>query len=782
MTPERLYSLLDRGIAFDTETHPITPSVLAPPLVVGSVAWYDVNEIDGVLLRPEGVVGEKALDKVRRQFDALLDDPDAVIIGANVAFDMLVMAVDAGKRGIDLMPKIFEAYRAGRVYDIQQAEKLHAIACGTLGSHPRNGGPLKDPATGKQGRYSLAITHELVTGKADAKANDEYRLRYAELEGVPVEAWPVPARVYPVDDVRNTLEDALIQVGHLPRPVVTAAYQRVGEAAPNRNLHDLAAQCYKAFALHLGAAWGFQTDQDAVRILREAALSVRGDLERFVEAGLVRADGSADKAVLKRMVAKAYGCEAPCKVEGCKGGKVKSPKSGNPINCPTCGGTGYDLDAAPVPRTAKDGVSTERSVLIDSGDELVMEFAESGESKKIVETYCPSLERPTITLKPNNPLETARVSYSGAEQTYPRQVGARLAEALRKVRAQMAEVASAYHAPYGVRDCIKARRGKVFYSVDYEGGELVTHAQSCKNLVGFSAMGDALARGVNVHGALGATMMGAEYDDFMRRLKKLKDRRCKDFRQAAKPGNFGFPGGMGSPKLVQQQRKPGGSIPDTPHESGPSLVWDGDAGAWVPGYRGVRFCVLVGAAERCGEVKITEWKNRPYPPLCLACVKVAEHIRETWFRQWPENKPYFDYVSRTVDDVGEVVQHYSGRIRGGLDFCAAANGYFQAFLADIAGRAQCRVSYEQYVDKRSVLYGTRSILFAHDELFGEAPEDIAADAANRVAEIMVEEFREGCPDYAAACKAEPALARRWYKDMSPTFDSGGRLIPWEPRA
>jgi DNA polymerase-1 len=436
-----------------------------------------------------------------------------------------------------------------------------------------------------------------------------------------------------------------------------------------------------------------------------------------------------------------------------------------------------------VPRTDKDGIAAGRDVLIESGDELLMEFAEAGESDKVVKTYVPALEgKPVLTLKPNNPLETGRVSYSGTEQTFPRQVGARLAEALREVRKRNAELNDKRHVPYGVRDClVPSRPGWVFYSVDYEGGELVTHGQSCKNLVGFSVMGDALAAGANVHGALGATMMGLDYAEFMHRLKVLKDKRVADFRQAAKPGNFGFPGGMGAAKLVEQQRKPGGSIPDTPHPNGPSLVWDTESQAWVPGYRGVLFCVLVGATDRCGVEKTTEWKGRETPPLCIACIKVAEHIRETWFRQWPENKPYFDYVSRIVDDVGEVVQHYSGRIRGGVDFTSAANGYFQAFLADITGRAQCRVWHEQYVDRRSVLYGTRSILFAHDELFGETPEDIAADAANRVAEIMVEEFREACPDFAAACKAEPALARRWYKSMSPVFVDG-KLVPWEPKA
>jgi DNA polymerase I-like protein with 3'-5' exonuclease and polymerase domains len=128
-----------------------------------------------------------------------------------------------------------------------------------------------------------------------------------------------------------------------------------------------------------------------------------------------------------------------------------------------------------------------------------------------------------------------------------------------------------------------------------------------------------------------------------------------------------------------------------------------------------------------------------------------------------------------------VEQLYSRRIRGGTNFTSEANGDFQALLADIAGRAQFRVSREQYADKASVLYGSRSVLFAHDELFGEAREDVAADVAERVKEIMIEEFRKGCPNHVAACKAEPAIMRRWYKQAECVRNESGRLIPWEPQ-
>lgn len=349
-----------------------------------------------------------------------------------------------------------------------------------------------------------------------------------------------------------------------------------------------------------------------------------------------------------------------------------------------------------------------------------------------------------------------------------------------------------------IRRPVPIDRRWLYISVDFGGGELVTHAESCLRLVGFTNMGRALNAGADVHAALGATMMGIDFDAFMHKLKKEKDVRCKNFRQAAKPGNFGFPGGMGAVKLVHQQRKQG---PDTSCPAGPVLVYDEITDKFVPGYKGLRFCVLVDNAPRCGIVKVTEWKKRQYAPTCKHCIEVAERIRKAWFRQWPENEKYLGEhgpVNAAVNGNGITVHHMSGRERGVTDFCSAANGWFQGYLADITKHAMCRVSYEQYVPtivrsmdpaypsrfegQPSPLYGTRTIAMIHDEVFSEAPETYAAEAAERKSEIMCESFRLWCPNHKPACKAPPALARRWYKSMEEVRDPvSGRLLPWEPK-
>jgi len=401
-----------------------------------------------------------------------------------------------------------------------------------------------------------------------------------------------------------------------------------------------------------------------------------------------------------------------------------------------------------------------------------MHYGAYQEDDKILDSYVPFLregyDRP-ITLRPNVILDTLRVSYRGLIQTLPRKVSARLSSVL---AARGDEVR-------GVRDCFVARPGKVFYSIDFEGGELVTFAESAVHRVGYSDMGQALLAGVNVHGKLGAIMLGDEYGDFMKRLK-AGDKRRGDFRQAAKPVNFGVPGSMGAVRIVLNKRQQG---PDTPWPEGPTLVSDGDGG-FVPGYKGLRFCLLVGGRQRCGEVKVTEWGSKGYrfnyPPTCKACIECSEDIRGIAFSTWSELRPYLDWHSRNAEDLGWTQCSYTGHVRGGIDYGSGANGDFQTLLAVIAKRAQVRVSYEQYCVKESVLYGSRSIVFAHDELFGECDEDRGHEVSLAVKEIMIDEFRAGCPNHEKACNAEETIMARWYKEAKPVYRAG-RLVAWEPK-
>lgn len=876
MLPKYLQALAENGIAIDTETHRFQPGLKAPPLVVGSASWFEPGpSIKGTLLPKDDLV---------KLFIELLEDDTRVITGANIAmFDLLVIAREYAKRGIDLMPAIYKALHEGRIFDIQIAQALHDIANGNLGNDPRTNAPIINPETGIRGRYSLAYCVDLLLGRKDAKANADYKENYADLENVPIEQWPPEAIQYPIDDTNNTHECALAQTGHLPKISVTHDWMANGACRdcgttkisadchvrrPHRNLHDLANQVYTAHAMHMGAARGFRVNQATVDIVEQHALKKRNaTIGPFIAAGIIREeDHSVNEAVLKRMVAEAYGAKQPCPVcngkgkvpspeakslrcPDCRGrcqpwkagGKIKDPEVASCETCNTtgrvphpnpkmigcviideegekhksCDGTGYLL-TEDVPRSDKEGVGKGRDALHESGDDFLMSYGDYLEDAKILKDYVPYLREARVqnqvtgeyrdiplTLRPNPVLETGRVSYNGYVQLFPRKPGF---------------WDNGVYIP-SLRECLEARKGYVLSSNDYDSGELITHSQSLKWIVGDSKLAEALIAGAKVHNMLGASMIGMGYDEFNARVK---DKVCKNARQAAKPGNFGFPGAMSAVKLVHQQRSQG---PDTVHPSGPNKI-KLENGDYVNGYKGLRFCILMNDAQACGIEKVSRWKDFTIKPTCVECIKCAMRLKEVWQNQWPEHKKYFQYINYCMDygqtitpemldrwhwlkevyapgtqlAPAEIMQHHSGRIRGGLDYCAAANGFFQGLLGDLAKNALTQVSREcydrtyrvpetryynstksKYAGGQSPLYGSHVLAFLHDEILGELIEDNAHDAAMRIEEIMVDSMKFYCPDLAKAARAPGALMRTWNKLAEPMF-SNGRLIPWEPHA
>lgn len=714
-----------RFVALDLETYLIEAGILAPRIVCGSTSR---------------VKGGVYVAELHSKYDALFEakkllESDRIIVGANIAYDFGCLANAAPS----LLPLIFKAYEEKRVYDIQIAQALDAIASGTLFVDPRTGRPMR-------GRYSLKTCVELVLGRDDAKKNDFYRTRYALLENVPLDEWPEEARQYPLDDVNNTLETAIAQVNGGGAGVVSG---------PLRNLGDLSDQCETAFCLHLGAIWGFRTDATRVAKLRERVEEAHGKfVERFANPryAFIRKDGTEDQAAVKRAVIKAYGPAEPCPAK-CDHGKILSEKTGKKINCAECSGTGFDVSW--VPRTDKGGVSKDRDTLIESGDETLMAYGEN-EAEKVRDTYLPFLEtglvRP-VQLRPNVLVESGRASYDGLIQLLPRGV-------------TKGDIAGS------VRPCIVARDGYYFCSVDYAALELCTLAQVCYWVLGYSNMKEVINATGNpgaLHTAFAAKLANVSPEE-MQALIDSGDANAKKYRQAAKAGNFGFPGGMGEAKFVLAKRKRSEGITEGP---------DGTI------YPGIRFCILLGGQERCGIEKITEWKNRPTRPICKHCVEAAAELRRMWFDQWTEIRPYFAWVSERVDAGGELPCFATERVRGGLDFTNGANNGFQALASDGAKYALRRLVRECYLDRKSPLWGTRPIFFVHDEIFAEMPVATAHLAGPRMAEVMVSAMREYVPDVAVA--AEPALMKHWYKEAAPVWiddalmPGGKRLVPWYPK-
>lgn len=360
--------------AFDTETHAIQPGLLAPPVVLGSFAGP--NQKAEIVIEPfERHTANGVWPTVEFYAGSLMSD-NGMIIGANIAYDFACIAATVPSA----FPVIWGWYEQRRVYDIQIAATLNAIAEGRLDDGQlmeRNGRTAIDPKSGKQtNRYSLALCVKEWLGRTDAKENSKYVTQYGELERVPFDMWPWEAKQYPLDDAQNTYD-------------VFEAQVRGGCA----NLVDLPAQAHTAFCLHLGAIWGIRTDAARIAPLKQSTAEHFDVLRKWaLSEGMMRFEKEKyvkNTKVIKARVEAAYNNAAP--------------------------------------KTDTGQTSADRVTLEESGDEVLEKFAEISKVEK-VSGYLETLEGAATTplnIRPNVLLATGRASYEGIVQLLPREGGVR---------------------------------------------------------------------------------------------------------------------------------------------------------------------------------------------------------------------------------------------------------------------------------------------------------------------------------------------------------------------
>lgn len=711
-----------RVVAFDLETHLIAPGVLAPPIVCASLAWRDgpggPNEV-AILLDgdddegPAPVVRTPApweytalvdADQALRVARALLSAPDVLLVGANVTYDLACLCADDPT----LVPLVFAALRENRVSDVQIRERLIALSTGAL--HETRVG-LADltlryvsEAAGLQAKANKAPRGRKTGALAgdDAPAPDDadpWRLRYAELDGVPLADWPEAAVQYPLDDANNTL---LVWEAQNEGPTMVGGFPL---RRPSGRIVSEEGETRAAWALHLAATWGLRATPAAVdRALATWAAAEALSLDAAREGGWYRPEyvgprggsrpAGITTAVLRTAIEDAWGPPSTWDDEG-----------------PAL--------------TEKGAISTSEDALLAAADrpgapEALRRYAAGLQARKRLAVWGPALQSATtrpLTSRPIHLVATGRTAWSGPPLQQPPKDG-------------------------GVRDCFEPRPGTVYVGADYSTAELCAVAQICL-WQGFGRkLLDAINTGADIHCLLAANLDEAgRTPEVIRAAYKAGEKWADDLRQLGKIANFGLWGGLGPAKLAAH------------------------------------------ASKKLGR-RVT--------------VEEASALRDAWRRTWPENRAYFAALERP-DGVTLTVQQYgSGRIRGGCHYTDGANTQFQGFVADIAKDALWRVSHEAYTGTDagdeaegapaggaygpsgalgtvSPLFLARPVLFLHDEIILEAPEESAPEAADRLAEVMVAAGRAYAPDVLWA--AEPVVMGRWRKGARPVRDAAGRLVP-----
>ena len=258
-------------------------------------------------------------------------------------------------------------------------------------------------------------------------------------------------------------------------------------------------------------------------------------------------------------------------------------------------------------------------------------------------------------------------------------------------------------------------------TADYATLELCSLGQVCIDLFGFSRMAEAINGGKDLHVDMASELLGLSYEEAISRYEE-GDAEVKSFRQMSKAANFGFPGGLGADSFVE--------------------------------YALASYGVRISPTE-------------------------AHALKARWMQKWPEMQQFFRYVG-ALSPFGNdftVVQLRSKRQRGGCNFNAGCNTFFQGLAADGAKRAVWQVATECYARPDSALFGARPVAFLHDEIMLECPVEMVDPVATRLKQVMEEAMAEYTPDVGST--AEPAAMLRWYKGAREVREHG-RLVPWTP--
>jgi DNA polymerase I-like protein with 3'-5' exonuclease and polymerase domains len=349
-----------RVIAFDTETHLIKPGCIAPRMVCLTYTYESNGQIEkGILEREVG------LD----WFAIQITSPNVRLVGHHIFYDLGVIAAERPS----LIPAIFRAIDEGRVTDTKIRQQMIDNARGELKFIEDEEGNLRGQD------FSLAALVKRHLKKWISKGADTYRLRYNELDGVPLRDWPEAATKYAIDDAVYTLQ---------------VYYCQENDDSGSVDPREIG-QIQAAWALYLIGMWGIRTDKAAVLKLQK---KLQAELEalkaQLIPTGFIREIGSRDMKAIKARV----------------------------VEC-------YELLGKPVPLTEGGDISTSRDTFGRSGDpylKLVGEYVHVG---KLLTTYVPVLLLGTevpINATYNAILETYRTSCSRPNmQNPPRKGGVR---------------------------------------------------------------------------------------------------------------------------------------------------------------------------------------------------------------------------------------------------------------------------------------------------------------------------------------------------------------------
>ncbi len=747
-------------VAVDTETHRIGPGEVVPKLVcVQAASRDDEGEIE-VQVRGSGDDDQLLL------IETLIRDDSILLVFLNAGYDLAVIA----RAYPHLIPDIWRMLaRVDRVTDVGVREKLMNLSTtGQLSVLELPDGSHMNLLYSMEALAERRLGIDLSADKD--QSDDNWRLNYAMLDGMPFADYPADAARYATEDAIHTLQ------------IYESQAEQIGDRTQGPgSAHGEFFKTSLSFALQIITARGMAIDPvERERLEQWVARELTSDkLSLLYETGILR------RSLPRRPFARSHKKTAEALGIDPEAARTKTQWTDEELEIVEQAGVKISAGKAPsvdtkklhahveelceklgtpVVRTDPSGkfpegqVSTNDKVVntLAPNCPVMAQYQHRQGLQQIANTELPRMQAPFVHFKFDPVKSTFRTGSSGGKkgtQLYPATNGQNINPEVRKAYV--------------------ARPGKVLCSADYDRLELCTLGQKCYELFGHSVLRDMINQGVDVHAYLGSQIALKMHSDFssamveagisedpmkvyeaFSRFKQSDKVELKEiyakFRKLAKPTGLGYPGGLGFARFVE-------------FASGKPYFLNVDTGT-------------------------------------------AKLLKQIWFDTYPEMREYFNWVNTNCEDPlhpprmvmdsqGNPLRDESdgsfvtkklycfttplGHYRSAAAYTDAANGAgLQAFAADgfcIAIFNAVRACHDP--EFGSVLYGSHILDEIHDELIGEWDDDELSHArAMELKEIMELSMRQVVTD--TRISVEPVLMRRWNKWAEPAY-ADGKLVVWE---
>lgn len=380
----------------------------------------------------------------------------------------------------ELRPKIQKALAEGRIIC---THVLQSILNSRIANAPKG-----------LSLAALVLHYFQIDLSEDKKAPDAWRLRYSELDGVPLSDWPEEAKEYAIMDSVYALQLYNVLKEH------KIPYQRAMEAS---------------FYLNMMGKTGIQIDQSRVRQLEDEIYAILEPKYKYlIDQGF---------------------CTPTC---------FKRPKKSLKKL------QEFVKETIKEPRvSAKGNIQTDLEALLEyqleAPSEVFQSFLDINEYDKVLTAFISRLKGADKIMTDYSTTKSTGRTSSSSSRLYP---SVNIQQMPRKVP----------NVTWDVRNCFVPRAGYQMVSIDYSGLELASAATQLFKIFNSSEMLNMLNSGdvpVDLHSMLAAKIMSLRSDtkvDYATFVAHKKEEPYSSMRQLCKAINLGFPGGIGYDVMRKQ--------------------------------------------------------------------------------------------------------------------------------------------------------------------------------------------------------------------------------------